>query len=98
MDADSKKKFFRSCAAVFQGGGCRVPAFAGAYQVAMKSGLHFTEVAGTSGGAMMAALIGAGATPDFIIGCLKDLKFTEFLKPPEKTGNGKPGIKLRLPL
>lgn len=57
---------FSNCLGVFQGGGCRAIAYAGAYEEAIKKGISFSEVAGTSAGAIFAALIAAGATPEFI--------------------------------
>ena len=61
-----KTVFFRNCLGVFQGGGCRAAAFAGAYEEAVKRGVSFSEVAGASAGSVIAALIGAGASPTFI--------------------------------
>ncbi|MDE5942413.1 MAG: patatin-like phospholipase family protein [Muribaculaceae bacterium] len=51
---------------MFQGGGCRAIAYAGAFREATDCGIAFSEVAGTSAGAIFAALIAAGATPDFL--------------------------------
>ena len=56
--------FFDNCLAVFQGGGCKALAYVGAYKSALKHGVHFNELAGTSAGSIVAALIAAGATPD----------------------------------
>ena len=57
-------KYFTSCKGVFQGGGLKGISFIGAYEQAIASGISFTEVSGTSAGAIMAAFIAAGATPD----------------------------------
>ncbi len=76
--------FFDSCRGVFQGGGCRAAALAGAYQAASDAGVHFSEVAGTSAGSILAALIGAGATPDFIIKSVSELDFKKLLISPEQ--------------
>src|SRR4051812_21355806 len=57
---------FADCVGVFQGGGCRAAAFAGAYTAACERGVHFSEVAGTSAGAMVAALIACGAEPTWV--------------------------------
>ena len=46
---------------VFQGGGCKAVAFLGAYDAALRSGVCFTEFAGTSAGSLFAALVAAGA-------------------------------------
>jgi predicted acylesterase/phospholipase RssA len=70
---------------VFQGGGCRAAALVGAYEVAIKHGVQFIEVAGTSAGSIIAALIGAGANPEQLFEFVKDLDFCNFLKPPEVT-------------
>jgi predicted acylesterase/phospholipase RssA len=60
-DMAEQTRFFRTCVGVFQGGGCRGAALAGAYQEAVARGVTFAEVAGTSAGSIVAALIGAGA-------------------------------------
>lgn len=70
-------------------------AFAGAYDVAYKNGLQFTEVAGASGGSIVAVLIGAGASPGFILDCIKQLDFQKFLKPAAKSNEPKPSFGLR---
>lgn len=57
-------KYFLNCRGVFQGGGCKVVAFIGAYRRALESGIGFTEFAGTSAGSIIAALAAAGATAD----------------------------------
>ena len=80
-----KTIFFKSCLGVFQGGGCRAAAFAGAYEEAVRRGVSFSEVAGTSAGSIVAALIGAGATPSFVRNKLSELDFKLFLKAPERT-------------
>lgn len=67
---------FANCLGVFQGGGCRAIAYAGAYEEAVKRGIYFSEVAGTSAGAIFAALIAAGATPEF----LKKVVYSDELK------------------
>jgi predicted acylesterase/phospholipase RssA len=78
-------KFFKSTLGVFQGGGCRAAAFAGAYEVAVKRGVRFTEVAGTSAGSIVAALIGASATPDQLLTSVTNLDFNRFLAEPTRT-------------
>ncbi len=75
----SSTSFFRSCLGVFQGGGCRTAAFVGAYREALERGVRFTEVAGTSAGSLIAALIGAGASPIQLEKLLENLNFSEFL-------------------
>ncbi len=49
--------------------------------------MRFSEVAGTSAGAIVAALIGAGADPAFLGDTLKKLDFMELLAPPENEGS-----------
>ncbi|MFL6465554.1 MAG: patatin-like phospholipase family protein, partial [Bryobacteraceae bacterium] len=60
-------------------------ALAGAYEAAAAAGVHFAEVAGTSGGAIVAALIGAGASPKQITALLSGLDFNNFVRPPEES-------------
>lgn len=79
-----KTVFFRNCLGVFQGGGCRVVAHAGAYKAASDAGVFFSEVAGTSAGAIVAALIGAGAKPQFILDEISRINFPSLLCPPER--------------
>jgi predicted acylesterase/phospholipase RssA len=75
--------YFERCAGVFQGGGCRAIALAGAYEAAFHAGIRFTRVAGTSAGSIVAVLIGAGASSEFIRTEIAKLDFKKFLKPPE---------------
>lgn len=49
---------------VFEGGGVRGIALAGAAAAALDHGLRFDRVAGTSAGGLVAALVAAGYTPD----------------------------------
>jgi predicted acylesterase/phospholipase RssA len=81
----AKTEFFHSCLGVFQGGGCRAAALVGAYEEAIKCGVQFTEVAGTSAGSIIAALIRAGAKPRQLRDFVEHLDFRKFLKPPEVT-------------
>lgn len=80
-----KTIFFQSCRGVFQGGGCRAAALVGAYDEAIRRGVQFTEVSGTSAGAIIAALIGAGASPEKLKGFVQKLNFKSFLRPPDVT-------------
>ncbi|MGY3479378.1 patatin-like phospholipase family protein [Bradyrhizobium ottawaense] len=80
----AKTSFFKSCLGVFQGGGCRAAAFVGAYEEAINSGVSFAEVAGTSAGAIMAALIGAGASPSQLKQVIAAMDFKAFLAEPER--------------
>jgi len=78
MDTTS---FFKSSAGVFQGGGCRAAAFVGAFDEAIRRGVSFTEVAGTSAGSIVAALVGAGASPGDLRTAIDNLDFNAFLRP-----------------
>ena len=80
----AKTSFFKSCLGVFQGGGCRAAAFVGAYQEAISSGVSFTEVAGTSAGAIVASLIGAGAPPRDLRDAITTLDFNSFVGEPNR--------------
>jgi predicted acylesterase/phospholipase RssA len=77
-------RFFQSCFGVFQGGGCRGAAFVGAIQEAKARGVDFAGVAGTSAGSIVAALLGAGATPEYLEEALKGLDFMRLLQPPDE--------------
>jgi len=66
---------------VFQGGGCRAAAFAGAYEIAQQTGVSFVEVAGTSAGSIAAALVAAGASPSKLQEILSELDFSKFEAP-----------------
>src|SRR5580700_4694176 len=80
----AKTTFFNSCLGVFQGGGCRAAAFVGAYEEAVRSGVSFTEVAGTSAGAIVASLIGAGAAPKDLREAIETLDFASLVGEPER--------------
>jgi predicted acylesterase/phospholipase RssA len=54
----------RRLAGVFEGGGAKGVAYAGALRGVLESGAWFSAVAGTSAGAITAALIAAGCHPD----------------------------------
>jgi len=62
-DMDNRTKNFQNCLGVFQGGGCKGIAFAGAYEEAVNRGVFFSEIVGTSAGSILAAFVGAGAEP-----------------------------------
>jgi hypothetical protein len=63
VGAVQRTRFFSNCLGVFEGGGVRTAAFAGAYAAAHEAGIAFTKVSGTSGGAIAAAFIATGAAP-----------------------------------
>lgn len=75
---------FTNCKAVFQGGGCKGIAYVGAYKAAYERGVFFTELAGTSAGSIIAALIAAGATPDTLLDIVKNIDFDRFVRPINK--------------
>lgn len=74
---------FKRCRGVFQGGGCRAVAHIGAYQAARESGIELVQVAGSSAGSLVATLIGAGASPQYLLDHLAELRFLDLLQPPE---------------
>lgn len=82
---EKRTRYFQSTLGVFQGGGCRAAAFAGAYEVAQQAGVSFVEVAGTSAGSIAAALIAAGATALQLQEMLRTLDFTKFQVPKRRT-------------
>ena len=55
--------YFNNCIGVFQGGGCKAIAYIGAYKKAHELGIMFSEVAGTSAGSIIAAMIAIGCSP-----------------------------------
>lgn len=75
---------FKNCLGVFQGGGCKALAFVGAYKEVKKRGVNFSEVAGTSAGSIFAALIAAGATPEYLENLLFKVDFKSFNAPVNK--------------
>src|SRR5207247_10924177 len=67
---------FAQSIGVFEGGGVRGAAFAGAYRAATKAGIKFVATVGTSSGSIAAAFISAGMDPDEVEQELK----TDFAK------------------
>ena len=80
--------YFSNCIGVFQGGGCKALAYIGAYEEACRHGIMFSELAGTSAGSIIAALIAMGATPEKLKQIIYNLDFTDIIpspvKPPRK--------------
>lgn len=74
-----KTRYFANTLGVFEGGGVRAAAFAGAYAEAIARGLRFNAVAGTSAGSIVAALIAAGAPPEFVLEELAKTSFGDLL-------------------
>lgn len=64
---------------VFSGGGMKAIAFVGAIEVMEREGFVFKKVAGTSAGAIIAALINAGYNAKEINKTLTDVNFKKFL-------------------
>lgn len=75
-------RYFKNCLGVFQGGGCKALAFVGAYKEAVDRGVFFSGVAGTSAGAVVAALISAGATPEDLESIVLKTDFQQFKQSP----------------
>jgi hypothetical protein len=95
MDLPPQTRFFSSCVAAFQGGGCRAAAIVGAVEEALSRGVNFVEFAGTSAGSIVAALMGAGAGVEDLKSIVSAIDFDKlFLAKPEDLG----GIPLRLSL
>lgn len=74
-------RYFNSCKGVFQGGGCKAIAYIGAYKRAYERGVFFSELAGTSAGSIIAALIAAGAKPKQIYDIVKGTDFKGLVEP-----------------
>lgn len=66
--------------AVFEGGGVKGIAIVGAVHAAEEFGFEFNEVAGTSSGAIIAALLAAGYTSDQLKQLILDTPFQQFVK------------------
>lgn len=65
--------------AVFEGGGVKGIALAGAVQAAEQRGIRFSRVAGTSSGAIVAALVAAGYTAAEMKQLIEAMPFRSFL-------------------
>jgi predicted acylesterase/phospholipase RssA len=79
-----RTNLFQACRGVFEGGGCRGAAHVGAFEAAITCGVNFSEVAGTSAGSIIAALVGAGADPKYLLRTCAHLKFQDFLSEPNR--------------
>jgi predicted acylesterase/phospholipase RssA len=82
-----KTLHFQNCLGVFQGGGVKAIAYAGAYEEALNRSVFFSELVGASAGSIIAVLIAAGATPKQLTELLVELEFKEFLKKPIEINN-----------
>ena len=78
---------FSNCLGIFQGGGCKAISYVGAYKAAYEKGIGFSDVGGTSAGAIFAALIAAGATPDQLAEIAYSDEIKAIPKPFPKKGN-----------
>jgi len=81
-------RYFDNCKAVFQGGGCKAIAYIGAYKEAYKRGVFFSELSGTSAGSLFAALIAAGAKPDYLEELVQKIDFADFVSDYKEAGFG----------
>lgn len=88
-----KTHYFSNCAGVFEGGGVRAVAYAGAYLAAEEAGIRFSRVAGSSAGSIAAAFIATGGDPEKIKSQLMDLDMAALQRPPNDKGSlfPKPG-------
>ncbi|WP_102345625.1 patatin-like phospholipase family protein [Bacillus sp. Marseille-P3661] len=68
---------------VFSGGGMKAIAFVGAIEIIEREGFVFKNVAGTSAGAIIAALISAGFKASEIKSIIGDVDFSDFLDAPK---------------
>lgn len=82
--------------AVFEGGGVRGIALAGAVDGAMQAGITFGQVAGTSSGSIVAALLAAGYTGQEMKQVIEDTPFESFLQRPSWIEKSKLASFLRL--
>ena len=70
-----RTRFYSDCIRVFQGGGAGPQRSLAPMTVASSSGVRFSELAGTSAGSIVAALLAAGAEPEFLLKRLTQLNF-----------------------
>jgi predicted acylesterase/phospholipase RssA len=73
---------FQNCLGVFQGGGVKAIAYAGAYEEAIERKVFFSQLVGASAGSIIAVLISAGAQPDQLYKILSKLDTNAFLREP----------------
>ena len=66
--------------AVFQGGGVRGIAFVGALEVAETRGYRWKRVAGTSSGAIVAALLAAGYRAEEMKAMLTEMDLAQWMR------------------
>jgi NTE family protein len=68
-----------NCDLVLEGGGTKLPGLVGAYRVLRDQDFTPINIAGTSAGSIVGALIAAGYTPEEMRELLYDMSFSEFL-------------------
>ncbi|WP_336717740.1 patatin-like phospholipase family protein [Pantoea ananatis] len=76
--------YFSHCWGVFEGGGVRGAAHAGAFKAAKDSGVQFERLAGTSAGSIVASLIAAGGSSEHISKILIETDLESLLEPAKK--------------
>ena len=91
MASNKTTAFFQNVLGAFQGGGCCGAAFAGAFESARRHGVQFAEVAGTSAGSIVAAIVGAGADAEQAVELVRTLDFKQLMGPLDaKIGRRRP--------
>ena len=60
----------------------------GAYEESIRRGVSFAGIAGASAGSIIAALVGAGLTPEQLEKIIRNVNFRTFLTEAENPGNG----------
>lgn len=91
----NKTHAFSQCVAVFQGGGAKGVAFAGAISEAEKSGIAFVGAIGASAGAIAAALVASGMRAEEVHNTLKT-DFSKLLRPVRRSSLDQRSLPLRL--
>jgi len=82
---ESRSIHFGRCVGVFEGGGIRGAAHAGAFAACVSHGINFEATVGASAGSMIAVLIAAGLSPSQVIEELS-FDFGSLLIPSEVRG------------
>lgn len=82
MKTQITTKYFRNAVAVFEGGGVRGAAYAGAYRAATERGVRIRTVAGTSAGSIAATFVAAGFSPRQMEELFQNAFLKNLLTPP----------------
>jgi predicted acylesterase/phospholipase RssA len=92
-------RHFKNCLGVFQGGGCKALAFLGAFREAEQRGVFFSQLAGTSAGSIIAALVAAGATSAYLENAVTETDFRAFAREADESVRGGqfPGLHVASP-